>query len=211
MALLSVVNVSTVQVGVVGYLVAKFSMGAVAGIDCHVIRQLAEIAEGIDDHEHGATGEVCSAYGQAEEGIAGKERAFFLAVVAQSSHGVSWCSYRLQRMCAEVYLVVAADEATDTWRKTDGHAAQHRRLLLYVAQDALVAAVKLYLQSEGLVQRVCSKVVVKVSVGGYKVLRTESLGGDVADDLRLLFGCECAAVDDDAFLCLVANHIAVLV
>ena len=47
--------------------------------------------------------------------------------------------------------------------------------------------------------------------GGYKMLRTESLGGNVADDLRLLFGCECAAVDDDAFLCLVADHIAVLV
>ena len=194
-----------------GYLVAKFSMRAVAGIDCHVIRQLAEIAEGIDDHEHGAARKIRPAYGQAEEGIAGEERAFFLAVVAQSSHGVSRCGYRLQRMCTEVYLVVAADEATDTWRKTDGHAAQQRCLLLYVAQDALVAAVKLYLQSEGFIQRVCSKVVVKVSMGGYKMLRTESLGGNVADDLRLLFGCECAAVDDDAFLCLVTDHIAVLV
>ena len=51
---------------------------------------------------------------------------------------------------------------------------------------------------------------VQVSVGGKQVDGLQAVVFDVVGDCLALLGVEGAAVDDDAFLRLVAHHIAVL-
>ena len=200
------------EVGVVAVFGGDGGLGAVAGIDGGVGREvLDEVFEGVDERPVVAAGEVCAAYGELEEAVAGEEHLLFLAVVADAAGGVAGAGDDGEAMVAEGDDGVLGDGlAGRTCGALHGMTEDEAHLLLGMEEGVEVGGV-----ATG------GEMVAGVDVGGIPEVvemgvrqemghRAQVVVGDVVGNGAALIVVVGAAVDDDGLAGVVADDVAVL-
>ena len=202
---------STVEIGIGGQLLPNGCLLAVSRQDDGGVGQLADMAQALDNHEHGTTIKVGSADGIVEQGVTRKCHTFFFAIEEHSAARMAWGFDDLELMVSERNDFVARYIMLYGGHVVLKLQTEHGGCLLgQTAHQALVADMHLRLQSESLVDGVVAKMMVEMAVGSQQVLGHQLVVANILNDGLPLFGIIRAAIYDDTLARLIVDNITVL-
>ena len=202
--------VLTVHIWIVSELFAYAGVFAMTRENLGFIRQLTEMAQTVDDAEHAASWEIGSADRAVEEGVAGEGYVLCLAIEGDGTAAVAWSGDDLELVVAELDDLFVFEESANRRKLViELHLIEGFCLLGESLHQVFISCRYFRFQSELLIDGVVAEVMVKMAMGYEQVNGLELVLLNILCNGRALFRIEGAAIDDDAFLGLIAHHVAV--